>query len=140
MLWIGVEVLNGSESVMWRGQINNDKEWFYKLLEKLKLIEYSNDQSIGAIFMNPTGNYHVPLKAFLEEHYRVMLVDARVSEQWSQGSLKPHIRSQQRESLGRSRESVKIGFYHSILRNSTLDDRHRHIEKHKAKLIAGQLS
>ena len=35
------------------------------MLEKLKLIEESNNQSIGAIFMNPTGNYHAPLKAYL---------------------------------------------------------------------------
>lgn len=104
MLWVGIdthlrrhsiEVLNGSENVMWRGQINNDKEGFNKLLEKLKLIEDSNNQSIGAIFMNPTGNYHVPLKAFLEDHYRVILVDARVSE---------HIR--QSENLGREKSDT----------------------------------
>ena len=50
------------------------------MLEKLKLIEESNNQSIGAIFMNPTGNYHAPLKAYLEDHYKVILVDARASE------------------------------------------------------------
>ena len=52
MLWVGidthlrihrVEVLNESENEMWRGQINNDREGFNKLLEKLKLIEESNN-------------------------------------------------------------------------------------------------
>lgn len=63
------------------GQISNDRKGFHDLLEKLKIIRKSNSQKIGAVFMNPTANYHAPLKAFLErEAFRVILVDARISE------------------------------------------------------------
>ena len=64
MLWVGidthlrrhsVEVLNGSENVMWRGQINNDKEGFNKLLEKLKLIEDSNNPVYRSDIHEPHG-------------------------------------------------------------------------------------
>lgn len=102
MLWTGIdthlkmhriEVQNETGSAMWRGQISNDRKGFEKLLEKLRLIEKNNNQSISAVFMNPTGNYHAPLKAFLEAHgLRVILVDARVSE---------HIRMT--ENLGREK-------------------------------------
>lgn len=66
---------------MWRGQISNDRKGFQDLLEKLRIIRKSNSQEIGAVFMNPTANYHAPLRAFLErEAFRVILVDARISE------------------------------------------------------------
>ena len=90
MLWTGIdthlkihriEVQNGHGSAMWRGQINNNRDGFSKLLGKLRLVEKSNSQQIGAVFMNPTGNYHAPVKEFLEHNgYRVILVDARISE------------------------------------------------------------
>lgn len=90
MLWVGIdthlrmhriEIQNDRGDAMWRGQINNDRPGFVKLLERLRLIQESNSQTIGSVFMNPTGNYHAPLKAYLESQgYRVILVDARVSE------------------------------------------------------------
>lgn len=76
-----IEVQNDLGQAMWKGQIGNDSKGFTKVLEKFTLLEKSNSQSIGAVFMNPTGNYHAPLKFFLESNgYRVILVDARVSE------------------------------------------------------------
>ena len=90
MLWVGIdthlkihriELQNKDGKAMWRGQINNDRDGFTKLLDKLRLIERSNSQSISAIFMNPTGNFHMPIRAFLEANgYRVIMVDVRVSE------------------------------------------------------------
>ena len=75
-----VEVKNDIGQAMWRGQVSNDRNGFEKLIQKLRLIEESNSQSIGAVFMNPTGNYHAPLQAFLKEgSLRIILVDARVS-------------------------------------------------------------
>ena len=61
------------------GQISNDRKGFQDLLEKLRIIRKSNSQEIGAVFMNPTANYHAPLRAFMErEAFRVILVDARL--------------------------------------------------------------
>ena len=76
-----VEVQNKNEKVMWRGQISNDRKGFDTLLEKLRTIERSNNDKIKGIFMNPTGNYHIPLHHFLESNgYRVIYVDPRVTD------------------------------------------------------------
>ena len=76
-----VEVQNENEKVMWRGQISNNRKGFYTLLEKLRTIERSNSDKIKGIFMNPTGNYHIPLHHFLESNsYRVIYVDPRVTD------------------------------------------------------------
>lgn len=90
MLWVGidthlrmhwVEVQNDAGQVMWKGRIGNTRDGFTTLVEKMKQVEKSNSQSVSAIFMNPTGNYHAPLKSFIESQgYRVILVDARISE------------------------------------------------------------
>ncbi len=90
MLWVGVdthlkmhriEVRNDLGDRMWRGKIGNDWKGYNMLLEKLRIIMKSNSQEIGAVFMNPTANYHAPVKAFLErEGFRMILVDARISE------------------------------------------------------------
>ena len=102
MLWAGIdthlkmhaiEIQNDRGSGMWKGRIGNDRPGFEGLLAKLQLIEKSNNEPIGAVFMNPTGNYHAPLQAFLERNgYRVILVDPRVSE---------HLRKS--ENLGREK-------------------------------------
>lgn len=76
-----VEVQNHDEKVMWRGQISNNRKGFEELISKLKTIEKNNGDRIKGIFMNPTGNYHVPLQHFLEtEGYRVIYVDPRVTD------------------------------------------------------------
>lgn len=89
MLWVGIdthlkmhriEIQNKDGDAMWRGQINNDSDGFSRLLDKIRIIERSNSDSISAIFMNPTGNFHMPIRSFLEANgYRVIMVDARVS-------------------------------------------------------------
>ena len=76
-----VEVQNNDRKVMWRGQITNDREGFNTILEKLKVIEKSNSDSIKGIFINPTGNYHIPVHYFLENNgYNVVYVDPRVTD------------------------------------------------------------
>ena len=56
-----VEVQNEIGKVMWRGQISIDRKGFDTLLEKIRTIERSNSDMVKGIFMNPTGNYHMPL-------------------------------------------------------------------------------
>ena len=74
MLWVGIdthlkmhriEIQNKDGDAMWRGQINNDKDGFIRLLDKIRIIERSNNDFISAIFMNPTGNFHMPIRSFL---------------------------------------------------------------------------
>ena len=75
-----VEVQDDKENVMWKGRAGNNRKGFDELLWKLKTIEESNNQKIVGIYINPTGNYHVPLSRFLEGNgYRVVAVDPRVS-------------------------------------------------------------
>ena len=90
-----VVVQNELGKEMWKGQIDNSREGFNRLLDKLRLIEGSNNQAVSAIFMNPTGNYHLPIKTFLEAYYKVILVDARISE---------HLRIS--ENLGREKSDI----------------------------------
>lgn len=76
-----VEVQNENEKIMWRGQISNNRKGFETLLEKFRIIERSNNDKIKGIFMNPTGNYHIPLHHFLESNgYKVIYVDPRVTD------------------------------------------------------------
>ena len=76
-----IEVQNHEEKVMWRGQISNDRKGFDTMLEKLKTIEKSNNDTVKGIFMNPTGNYHIPLHHFLETGgYTVIYVDPRITD------------------------------------------------------------
>ena len=76
-----IEVQNQDEKVMWRGQISNDRKGFDTMLEKLKTIEKNNNDTVKGIFMNPTGNYHIPLHHFLETNdYTVIYVDPRITD------------------------------------------------------------
>ncbi|MCL6089928.1 MAG: IS110 family transposase [Candidatus Thermoplasmatota archaeon] len=76
-----VEVQNHDEKVMWRGHISNSRKGFNMLIEKLRTIEKSNSDTVKGIFINPTGNYHIPLHHFLESNgYRVIYVDPRVTD------------------------------------------------------------
>lgn len=67
---------------MWAGKIGNNRSGFTRLLEKLQLVEKSNNQVVMGIFMNPTGNYHMPVKYFLENngYDKIFMVDARRTE------------------------------------------------------------
>ncbi len=76
-----VEMQNNEGKVMWRSQINNDRKGFGELLEKLKVVERSNRDSVRGVYVNPTGTYHLPLQHFLESSgYVVYYVDARVTD------------------------------------------------------------
>ncbi|EQD67074.1 transposase [mine drainage metagenome] len=76
-----VEIQNQDEKVMWKGQISNDRKGFNALLSKIQIIERSNSDKVEGIFMNPTGNYHIPLHHFLESSgYKVIYVDPRVTD------------------------------------------------------------
>jgi transposase len=76
-----VEIQNHDEKVMWRGQVQNNRDGFNALLEKIHAVERSNNDSIIGVFINPTGTYHVPLQHFLESNrYRVIYVDPRVTD------------------------------------------------------------
>ncbi len=75
-----VEVQDEKENVMWKGRIGNNRKGFDDLLDKLKTVEESNNQKIAGVYINPTGNYHVPLSRFLQcNGYRVVAIDPRVS-------------------------------------------------------------
>lgn len=90
MLWIGidthlktheVEIQNENGKRMWAGRINNDRDGFESLLKKIATVESSNSQKVMGIFMNPTGNYHMPVKHFLESNnFSVYVIDARRTE------------------------------------------------------------
>ena len=72
------EIQDEKENKLWHGKIRNIKEDFEFLIDKISKIENSNNDSIIGIFMNPTGNYHVPLKYFLDKNnFIVYMVDAR---------------------------------------------------------------
>lgn len=48
------------------------------MLQKIRKIEGSNSGHVEAAFINPTGNYHVPVKYFLERNgFKIYTVDAR---------------------------------------------------------------
>ena len=75
------EIQNQDGKAMWRGQVSNDRKGFDTLLEKLQTIEKSNSDHITGIFMNPTGNYHMPVQHFLESKgFIVRYVDARITD------------------------------------------------------------
>ena len=72
------EIQDEKENKLWHGKIRNIKEDFESLIDKIKKIENSNNDKVEFIFMNPTGNYHIPLKYFLENNnFTVYMVDAR---------------------------------------------------------------
>jgi transposase len=73
-----VEMQNERQQVLWNRRIWKSREGFLDLMEKIEIIRRSISQEIMGIFMNPTGDYHVPLRYFLENNgYHVFLIDAR---------------------------------------------------------------
>ena len=72
------EIQDEKENKLWHGKIRNIKEDFEFLIDKISKVEKSNNDRVEFIFMNPTGNYHVPLKYFMENNnFAVYMVDAR---------------------------------------------------------------
>ena len=73
-----VEIQNEKENRLWHGKIRNIKEDFEFLIDKISKVEKSENDKVEFVFMNPTGNYPVPLKYFLESNnLTVYMVDAR---------------------------------------------------------------
>ena len=120
MLWIGidthlrmheVEIQNENGKKMWHGRVENSREGFLELHEKIRTIEESNSDRIGGVFMNPPGNYHMPVKYFLEsDGYYFCIVDARKTE---------HLRMIQ--NLGKEKSDPEDA---SILASSARSDAH----------------
>ena len=74
------EMQDEKENVLWHGRFENSKKGFESILQKMGKIEGGNSNRIRGIFMKPAGNYHVPLKYFLESNSfpdLVYMVDAR---------------------------------------------------------------
>ncbi len=74
------EIQDEKRDVLWRGRVSVTKEGFLSLVEKIRTIGRSNSKEIAGIFMNPTGNYHITLKYFLEQNGfigMIHLIDAR---------------------------------------------------------------
>ena len=72
-----VEIQDEKENRLWLGKIRNIKEDFEFLIDKIIKIQNSNNDRVEFVFMNTTGNYHIPLKYFLENNsFAVYMVDA----------------------------------------------------------------
>lgn len=63
-----VEIPNENGKKMLHGRVENIREGFLELHEKIRKIEEGNSDRIGGVFINPTGNYHMPVKYFLESN------------------------------------------------------------------------
>ena len=63
-----VAVIDEKGERIWSGRIGNDRSGFLELLNKLKNMEESRGEWIAGIYMNPTGNYHMPISHFLREN------------------------------------------------------------------------
>ena len=60
------EVQDEKRNVLWHGRIPVSRDGFLQLLERIRTIEKSNSQKIACVCINPTGNYHMTLRYFLE--------------------------------------------------------------------------
>ena len=76
-----IEAQDDDRRVLWRGKIENNRKGFETLREKIEVLTKSQKQDITGIYMNPTGNYHVPLKYFLScPGYNIILVNPIISK------------------------------------------------------------
>ena len=73
-----VEIQDEKQNRLWHEKIRNIRKGFEFLIDKIIKIQNSNNDEVEFIFMNSTGNYHVPLKYFQENNsFTVYMVDAR---------------------------------------------------------------
>lgn len=63
-----VEIRNENGKKMWDERAENSREGFSELYEKIRMVEEIDSDRIGGVFMNPTGNYNMPVKYFLESN------------------------------------------------------------------------
>ena len=76
-----IEAQYNNRRVLWRGKIGNERKGFEMIREKIETLVESQKQEIVGIYMNPTGNYHVPLKYFLSTlGFNVILVNPIISK------------------------------------------------------------
>ena len=61
-----VEIQDEKENRLWYGKIRNIRKDFEFLINKIIKVQNSNNDKVEFVFMNPTGNYRVPLKYFME--------------------------------------------------------------------------
>jgi transposase len=72
------ELQDEKGNVLWHVRFENSGNDLESILQKMRKIEESNSRKVEGVFMNPTGNYHVQLKYFLEKNgFIVYMVDAR---------------------------------------------------------------
>ena len=72
------EMQDEGQDVLWHCRFENTREGLESMLQKMGKIEENNSDLIKGTFMNPTENYHVPVKYFLEKKgFHVYMVDAR---------------------------------------------------------------
>lgn len=73
-----VEIQNEEGMKVWSGRATNDRRGFENLIGEIRTMEKSNEQSVEGVFMKLTGNYHMPVKHFLEYFgLKVYVIDAR---------------------------------------------------------------
>ena len=76
-----IEAQDNNGKVLWRGKIGNERKGFEMIREKIETLVEGQKQEIVGIYMNPTGNYHVPLKYFLSTlGFNVILVNPIISK------------------------------------------------------------
>ncbi len=75
------EVQDSNERVLWSGKVTNNRSGLESLVERIHVLEKSNSDRVIGIFVNPTGNYHLPVKQIPENNgFTVYCVDARVTK------------------------------------------------------------
>jgi len=73
-----VEIQNEKGTTLWRREITNKKKDFELLIENINRIENRRNDGIKFVFMKSTGDYHMPLKYFLEKHgFTIYMVDKK---------------------------------------------------------------
>jgi len=73
-----VEIQNEKGTALWRREITNKKKDFDLLIENINRIENRRSDGIKFVFMKSTGDYHMPLKYFLEKQgFTIYMVDKK---------------------------------------------------------------
>ncbi len=68
------EIQDSKANILWHGRFSSVRKGFDELIDR---IEKSNN-NIAGMFINPTGNHHLPLKHFLgKQEFNVYMIDSR---------------------------------------------------------------
>jgi transposase len=94
-----VKIQNDEERILWKGTVRNNRQSYEELVAKICQIETSQNDRIIAVLVEPTGNYHLCLCFFLEEHgYKIKIVNPIVAKA-----------ARQMENRGRIKEDARRG-------------------------------